>query len=145
MNQMKGLLHLLAIWAISMSMAGCQEKRGGGLGSGKFSKSYVYGWSEEQLEFVIFADIEGIASAGSSWTGYIKSKEGLTLNYQGDADGVVIDGTRHEFTKGRIFLVATKSGTTVIEQLDLPIQNAHYKEELSAVKQRKEIQDFFSR
>jgi len=90
-------------------------------------------------------DIEGVASAGSSWTGYIKPDDAPAVNYEGDPDGLTIDGTRHEFTNGRIFLVETKGGTTTVEQIDIPVGSANYQEELSSIQQHKEIQDFLKR
>ncbi|MGC6425109.1 MAG: hypothetical protein ACON4O_09010 [Lentimonas sp.] len=147
MNQVRRLLSLVTMCAVATLLNGCLEQRGGGISNvtiGAVSKTYAYGWSEEELRFIIFSDIGGVASGGSSWNGYISSKDGTTVNYRADPDGVDINGTKHNFKNGRVFLVATKSETIIVEQLDIPVGATHYKEELDSIQRRKEIRDFLS-
>ena len=146
---MKRPLSLLAICAVLLSITGCQEKLGGGsssIASGTTSKTYVYGIrSGKQLGFVIFSDIAGEASAGSSWTGYIKPKEGPTMEYQGDSNGVVINGTEYNFAQGRVFLAETKGGVVTVQQLNIVIGDAHYDAEMDSPRKHDEIQAFLNK
>lgn len=148
-RKMKRSLSLFAICAVLLSNTGCQEKLGGGsssIASGTTSKTYVYGIrSGKRLGFVIFSDIAGEASAGSSWTGYIKPKEGAVVEYKGDSDGIVINGTEHKFAKGRVFLAETTGGVVTVEQLDTEIGDAHYNAELDSLRKHDDIQAFLNK
>ena len=125
------------------------EKLGGGSRSivaGATTKECVYGIrSGKELGFVIFTDLpsEGTrGSAGSSWTGQIQPATGPTVQYEGEPDGLTINGTRYEFTNGRIFLVTTTGGTVSVKQLNIPIGSAQYKEEIDSISKREEVQKF---
>ena len=139
-------LYLFAVSAMLLSLTGCQEKLGGGSRSivaGSSAKESVYGIrAGQELGFVIFTDhpSEGRASsAGSSWTGRLG---GPDVQYEGDSNGLTINGTRYEFTDGRVFLVTTTGGTVSAKQLNIPIGSTQYDAEIDSISKRKEIQEF---
>lgn len=146
---MKTPWHLLVPCACALAMAGCREKLGGGFSSiavGTAPMTYVYGIrSGRQLGFVLFSDIAGHASAGSGWAGSIRPRDGLAVDYAGDPDGLVINGTRHEFTHGRVFLVSTQGGTVSVEQLDVPIGSAPHDRQIESIRRLGAVQDFLKR
>ena len=84
-------------------------------------------------------------STGSTWTGHIEPTKGLTVNYEGSADGLEINGTEHKFTTGRIFLVSTKGDTISVEQLNVPIGDAPYEAEIDRIIELKEVQEFLTK
>ncbi len=130
-------------------VTGCQEKLGGGsstIVSGTSAKTYVYGIrSGQQLGFVIFPDFAGEALAGSSWTGHIKPKEGPVVQYEGDTEGIIINGTDHRFSDGKVFLVETPGGTVSVRQLNLPIGVGDYEAEIERILDLEDVQKFLSK
>lgn len=140
---------IIAVYTLFFFLAGCQEKLGGGISStaaGGKSKTFVYGIrSGQQLAFVIFADTSGLASAGSSWTGTIKPKEGTVLEYKGEVDGIEISGSKYDFENGRVFLATTKGEKISIEQLGIPIGEGPYEEELESIQKDEKVRAFLSK
>jgi hypothetical protein len=84
-------------------------------------------------------------SAGSTWTGHIEPTKGLTVHYQGSADGLEINGTGYTFAKGRVFLVSTKQGSISVGQLDVPIGDAVYDAEIDRIVELDEVQKFLTK
>ena len=145
----KQIFRLFCIGIVLASISGCQEKLGGGSRSivaGATAKQCVYGIrSGKELGFVVFTDLssEGTkSSAGSTWTGTIEPTTGPAVQYEGDSNGLTINGTRYEFTDGRVFLVTTTGGTVSAKQLNIPIGSTQYDAEIDSISKRKEIQEF---
>lgn len=145
----KNLVTLIAISAMLLSLAGCQEKLGGGVRSiavGTVSKDMVYGIrAGKKLGFVIFTNITGVgssASGGSSWTGEIVPKEGMSVQYEGDSDGLAINKAGYKFTNGRVFLVETMGEKVAVQQLDIAIGDGDFEKEIDLLVKREEIQTF---
>ena len=150
--RIKQIYRLVCIGIIVASISGCGEleKLGGGsrsIAAGATAKECVYGIrAGKKLGFVIFTGITGAStSAGSSWAGHIKPKEGLAVQYEGDSGGLTINGTRYEFANGRVFLVATTSGTVSARQLNIPIGTAQYDVEIESISKQENIQEFLLR
>ena len=141
---------LCMIGALAL-MSGCQEKLGGGtrsIATGATAKKCVYGIrSGKELGFVIFTDLSGEgtkSSAGSTWTGQIQPATGPAVQYEGDSDGLTINGTRYEFANGRVFLVTTTGSMVSEQQLSVPIGTARFDAEIDSIVKRKEIQNFLA-
>ena len=153
--KIKQIFRLFWIGIVLASISGCgeMEKLGGGSRSivasivpGATAKQCVYGIrSGKELGFVVFTDLssEGTkSSAGSTWTGTIQPAAGPAVQYEGDSNGLTINGTRYEFTDGRVFLVTTTGGTVSAKQLNIPIGSTQYDAEIDSISKRKEIQEF---
>jgi len=159
---MKTIIKLAAVCAIFLIGAGCQEKNTAGGGVSTFaageavkqSKQAVYGTlgsgDDRKLAFIILADSPGAGVAshvisqgrvlsGPSWSGLLAAPG---VEYETDADGLAIDANRHDFAKGRVFLVSGKKGNISVKQLDIPIGEGSYKEELEQLKKSEELKDF---
>lgn len=150
---MKNIINGLTLALLLVFGFGCNpEKVGGGSRSiiaGDKVNELVYGIRRGmKLGFVMFTDIpsEGAkGSAGSSWSGYIKHTNGLTVNYKSSSDGLFIDGTEYKYAKGKIFLVSTKEGSILVEQLDAPIGDLAFEREISKIEKLKEVQEFLTK
>ncbi len=147
----KALHGLLFISVFLVSLSGCSEKLGGGtrgIVAGATVKESVYGIRKgKELGFVIFTDLpsEGTrSSAGSNWTGHIKPASGPIVEYAGDSDGLTINGTRYEFTGGRVFLVTTSGGTVSAKQVNVEIGSASFDSEIDSITKQPEIQKFLA-
>lgn len=159
---MKTIIKLAAVCATLVFGVACQEKNVGGIGISTFtageavkhSKEAVYGTlgsgDNRKLAFVIFTDapddggsssasVSNRALAGPSWSGLLAVPG---VEHKADADGLAIDGNRHEFAKGRVFLVSGKKDNLTVKQLDIPIGEGSYKEELERLKKSEELKDF---
>jgi hypothetical protein len=129
--------------------SGCGEQLGGGsrgIAAGATVKTSVYGIRKgKELAFVIFTDLSSAGtktSGGSAWTGKIQPSTGPSVEYEGEADGLAINGTRYDFASGRVFLVTATGGTVSAQQLSIPIGSSRYDMEIDSISKRKEIQDF---
>ena len=162
---MKTIIKLAAVCAIFLIGAGCQEKNTAGGGISTFavgeavkqSKQAVYGTlgsgDNRKLAFVILTDSpgagvvshvisQGRALAGPSWSGQLAAPG---VEYKAEADGLAIDANRHDFARGKVFLVSGKKGNISVKQLDIPIGEGSYKEELERLKKSEELQDFLGK
>lgn len=131
-------------------LIGCGKFQSGGgarsIVAGGTTTEAVYGFGQgKKLEFVLLTDIssEGAtASAGSTWTGRITPRKGPTVEYQGSARGINVNGSQYDFTNGRVFLVSTKENTISIRQLNSPMKDADYKTEIDRIVKTEEVQTF---
>jgi len=158
----KTIIKLAAVCAIFLIGVGCQEKNTAGGGIGTFavgeavkqSKQAAYGTlgigDNRKLAFVILtaAPGAGVAShvksqgrllAGPSWSGLLAAPG---VEYKADGNGLSIDTDRHEFAKGRVFLVSGKRGNLTVKQLNIPIGDGSYDEELERIKKSEKLMDF---
>ena len=67
------------------------------------------------------------------------------MQYEGDSDGIAINGTEHKFTNGRVFLLETKGGTISVQQLNIPIGDAAYDAEIDRIVELEDVQEFLSK
>ncbi|MEM1443022.1 MAG: hypothetical protein AAGF67_11815 [Verrucomicrobiota bacterium] len=147
------LFQITGILLSAYLFTGCadMEKLGGGsqsIEAGTSPKECVYGIrSGQKLAFVIFTDLpsEGTSSsAGSSWSGVIGAKEGTVITYEGDPEGLTLNGDRFEFAAGRVFLVRSTEGNVSTEQLVIPFSDALFEDEIDNVASRDEVQAFLN-
>ena len=66
------------------------------------------------------------------------------MQYQGDSDGIVINGAEHKFADGRVFLVETKGGAVSVQQLNFPIGDATYDAEIDRIVELEDVHEFLS-
>ena len=137
---------MIAVSCILLSLSGCQKQMSGGVRK-TAAKITSYGTSAgKQLEFVIFTDIAGdYNSILWDWSGRLEPKEGLDVDYKGNAFGVVINGVEHKFTDGRIFLVETKGETVSVQQLNISIGSAPYDAEIDRIAELDNVQNFLNK
>ncbi|MEL6106232.1 MAG: hypothetical protein AAFU85_09350 [Planctomycetota bacterium] len=138
---------------VMTTQAGCGklEFKGGGIRSvaaGTSSSLAVYAaGGDEKLVFALFTDVDSVgntASAGSSWTGAITRTDGKSIDYSGDPENVVIDGTEYQYSDGRVFLVAAEGDTITVRQLDLPVGEGNYGEQFDRLADSDDVQDFLA-
>ena len=147
-TKMKALTSVIAVSCILLSLSGCQKQTGGGVRK-TAAKITSYGTSAgKQLKFVIFTDIAGgyisILEKGD-WSGRLEPEEGLDVHYKGNLFGVVINGVKHKFTDGRIFLVETKGETLSVQQLNISIGSAPYDAEIDRIAELDIVQNFLNK
>ncbi|MEO1524750.1 MAG: hypothetical protein AAFX06_04905 [Planctomycetota bacterium] len=142
---------LIAVTLAAQVGCGKMVYKGGGMRSvnaNKTSLQAVYGAdAPDNLAFVVFTDVDtsgSVASAGSSWTGSITRPEGKAIDYEGDGDGITIDGTAYSFTDGRVFLVATDGDTITVTQTSVPIRKAKHNDEIDRLSQTDEVRSFLA-
>ena len=146
------LCGLIALLAMTTQLGcGTFEFKGGGIRSvaaGSSSYLAVYaGGGGEKLVFAIFTNVNSIgntASAGSSWAGAVTRTNGKSIDYQGDADGIIIDGTTYQYADGRVFLVAAEGDTITVTQLNLPVGESKYDEDFDRLAESDEVKDFLA-
>ena len=159
---MKTIIKLAVAYAILLIGVGCQEKNTAGGGASTFAagdavkqaKQAVYGTlgsgDNRKLAFVIFTDApeDGVLSSAAShsrllsdpsWSGLLAAPG---VEYKADADGLAIEGARHEFAQGKVFLVSGKKVNLTVKQLDIPIGDGSYKEELERLKNHEELKGY---
>lgn len=147
------LCGVVAVLAMTTQLGcGTFEFKGGGIRSvaaGSASYLAVYaGGGGEKLVFAIFTNVDSdgnTASAGSGWAGTVTRNEGKSIDYQGDADGIIIDGTTFKYAEGRVFLVAAEGDTITVTQLDLPVGENNYGKEFDRLADSDEVQEFLAR
>ena len=67
------------------------------------------------------------------------------MQYEGNSEGIVINGTEHKFADGRIFLVETKGGIVSVQQLNIAIGDAAFDAEIDRIALLDEVQTFLNK
>ena len=150
-NRVRPAFFNIVAAVVLTTFAGCESfVRGGGsrtLSSGSAKVEAVYGFGDqEKLAFVIFtpAGTSGMsATAGSSWTGEIKTTDGIDVRYEASEESISLNDKDFKFSDGRVF-VATGNETTQLSQLDLPIEDSQYDAELKRLAESPEVQNLIS-
>ena len=114
----------------SFFLSGCLDPSGGG-SSTINQRVVVYGIGKDGVAFAIFTDIPALSaktrSEGKSGVftsqqaGSIIPASGPRVDYTDDSALLKIGGQDYAFAKGRVFLVSTRDGNLIIQQLDIAI------------------------
>lgn len=159
------ITRIISAIAISAVVAGCDQPEGAGADitttvvdreSGKVTMETLYGYStaNNEIAFAIFTNIEAAAAVSTvgagvgGWQGQIVMKQGdekPVLVFQGSPEAIEINGTHYSFSDGRVFLGSYSAGALTVKQLELPIEDADYRDEITRLREQQEVQDFLKK
>ncbi|MEM7145014.1 MAG: hypothetical protein AAF591_07740 [Verrucomicrobiota bacterium] len=157
---MSRIVHIISAIAICAAIAGCGKPKGSGAAitstvvereSGRVTMETLYGYSgaNDKIAFAIFTNISenAVSSVAGSWRGQIVAEEGgkPVLVFQGSPEALEINGTRYNYSDGRVFLASYLKGELTVKQLDLPIKDADGKDEIARLSEQPEVQDFLKK